>query len=114
MWDVYTSDPLPEESECIYVTDPYVTGNSIRLRPNHKHIKLLKDHKARGYGVIVWSAGGSAWARAAVEALELESYVDVILAKPAKFVDDLQATEILGTRIYLNEHSKENKIDGED
>lgn len=85
----------------VYVSDPYDETNTYGLAKHEKHIKLLKDYKNRGYQVVVWSAGGSKWAKAVVDALELQEYVDVIMVKPVKYVDDLPASEILGTRVYI-------------
>ncbi len=62
----------------------------------------LMDHHSRGFTNIVWSAGGYAWAHEVVYALGLQDYVTLIMAKPLKYVDDLQAPEILVSRIYLN------------
>ena len=93
MWG--TTSILNEEFICPY-------SNSVHhLLPNTKHIDLLKKHKGRGLCVIVWSAGGALWAKEVITKLKLESYVDLIITKPNKYVDDLQASEILGTRIYL-------------
>lgn len=71
------------------------------LVPHEKHIKLLKDFKARGYTIIVWSGGGYAWAETVVKTLGLEDHVDIVMTKIMKYVDDLEAHEILGSRIYL-------------
>lgn len=92
-----------DEPRELWIPDPYTTGYSQRVRPHERHIKLLKDFKARGYTVVVWSAAGGPWARNVVEALELERHVDLIMSKPLKYVDDLPATEVMGIRIYLNE-----------
>jgi len=86
----------------VYITDPY-DDTQVLLKKHKKHIKLVKDHFERGYYVVVWSAGGFLWAKAVVEALELGPYVHHIMAKPLKFIDDLQASEILGTRVYLED-----------
>ena len=87
----------------VQIKDPYHENNIIALKKHNKHIKLLKDHKERGYFVVVWSAGGYAWAKTVVETLELQQYVDFIMAKPLKICDDLPASEILGSRIYLED-----------
>lgn len=71
------------------------------LVPHRKHIKLLKDFKSRGYTVIVWSGGGHEWAKTVIDTLGLEDHVDFCMTKVTKFIDDLQAQEVLGSRIYL-------------
>jgi len=86
--------------EAITITDPY-TKTNIDLKIHRKHVKLIKDFKARGYTVIVWSHGGPRWAKSVVDALGLEKYVDIVMAKPAKTLDDLTPDKILGTVIYL-------------
>jgi hypothetical protein len=50
---------------------------------------------------MVWSAGGVQWAKTVVNTLGLADYVDLIITKPSKFVDDLPADQVLGQRIYL-------------
>ncbi len=82
------------------VTCPY-SGYGKNLVKNHGNIKVLKDRKARGSTIVVWSAGGHAWAEAVVKALELEEYVDYIMSKPIGYVDDKTADKILGEHIYI-------------
>lgn len=81
-----------------------VTSNGITelLRPHYKHIEQLKKHKFRGHTVVVWSAGGVEWATAVVKSLKLEKYVDLVIAKPRWYYDDLQPQEFLPVtnRIY--------------
>lgn len=84
----------------IIIEDPY-SREKIRLTPHVDHVKLLMDYKFRGYHVTVWSAAGWQWAKAAVVALKLQAYVDVVRTKPLKFVDDLPAGEVLGQRVYI-------------
>lgn len=83
-----------------YVINPYY-GESERLAPHKGHIKVLKERKARGSTIVVWSAGGYKWAEAVVKALNLEEYVDLCMTKPHAYVDDKTAAEIMGERIYL-------------
>ena len=81
--------------------DPY-TGEFVYLTPHAPHIRLLKQYKARGFQVIVWSAAGKAWADTVVDTLGIRKYVDETMAKPVKFMDDKNNLEdILGTRVYL-------------
>lgn len=61
----------------------------VAVQPHTKHIKLLKEHKKNGDIIVVWSQGGSDWAEAVVKGLKLEEYVDLIIAKPALYYDDL-------------------------
>lgn len=90
----------------LYITDPYMPDFTQAVRKHQKHIDFLKNLKGRGYTIIVWSAGGAKWANTVVKALQLENYVDICMCKPVKYVDDLEAHQILGTRVYLNEKGK--------
>lgn len=77
-------------------------GSTVWLRPNEKNIKLLKSYKQRGYFVIVHSANGWAWAEDVVKKLMLSESVDMIMTKPAKYVDDLPADGWM-MRVYLKD-----------
>lgn len=92
--------PSKKSKKNIKLRDPYL-NKDVFLTPNKRHIALLKTHKVRGYLVVVWSAAGFKWAQEVVKRLGLNNYVDLIMSKPTKFVDDLQAHEVLGTRVYL-------------
>lgn len=94
--------------KAVAITDPY-DGSQHVLRPHLGHIKVLKDRKKRGCIIHVWSAGGYRWAEAVVKALKLESHVDFVLSKPVMYVDDLQAADILGERLYLGKDSEYGK-----
>lgn len=89
-----------DKNNYIRITSPY-TNREVVVSPHLEHIDLLKEQKARGYYVVVWSHGGAAWSKAVVEALQLEEFVDEVRVKPSKYFDDLQANEVLGTRVYL-------------
>lgn len=102
MWNWHTG------SYDVEVKDPYF-DNVYKLKKHNKHIKILKDHYARGFYVVVWSAGGFAWAEAVVKALGLEKHVHQIMTKPCKFIDDLEADEILVNRIYFSDYNKGGK-----
>jgi hypothetical protein len=105
------------ENELIVVCDVDMTlirpsdGGSLNIayagvvkphEPIMEHVELIKSYKHRNFFVIVWSANGYAHAKQAVEALKLERFVDLILSKPLKWVDDKQDIEsVLGARVYL-------------
>lgn len=91
----------PDDNKLQFI-DPN-DNSTVYLEPHKKHIELLKKYKGRGYIVIVWSAGGYQWAESVVKKLDLLSYVNIVMSKPIKYVDDLQAHEILGTRVFLED-----------
>lgn len=97
MWEGNFNQPAPDRIEII---DPY-DGAKVFLKPHKKHAAFMKKCKGRGMCVMVWSAGGVQWAKAVINALGLADYVDLVITKPSKYVDDLPASEILGSRIYL-------------
>lgn len=84
----------------VAITEPH-SGAQVYLRPHEAHIKILKDRKARGSFIVVWSAGGFAWAEAVVKALQLEAYVNIVMTKPHAYIDDKSASEFMGEHIYL-------------
>lgn len=90
---------LPKPGKYEFV-DPY-DQTTVYLYPHKAHIALLKKYKAQGYTVFVWSAGGGLWAQEVVNVLQLNDHVDFIMSKPLKYVDDLQAKEVLGSRVYI-------------
>jgi hypothetical protein len=90
--------------ETIEIKDPYMrpAGHFIRAVPNQRNISLLKRNKAQGRFIIVWSAGGSKWAREVVKTLGLNNFVDIVMAKPTSYVDDKPMGDWGLTRIYLS------------
>lgn len=64
------------------------------------HVRALKEHWRRGHHVIVWSAGGGAWAKHVVNMLNLGYFVHETKAKPRWTYDD-RPESIQGDSIYL-------------
>jgi phosphoserine phosphatase len=59
------------------------------------HIEMMKDFKARGHSLIVWSAGGADWAASVIVALHLDTLVDLVISKPDWYIDDKKASEFM-------------------
>ena len=79
-------------------------GSVTYHRPHKRHVGYLKKQKAKGYTIIIWSAAGVGWAKAVIDALELEPYVDIVVSKPNKCIDDLKSAEdIIGKVFYLDD-----------
>ncbi len=78
------------------------------LVPHSFHPVFLKNCFKRGDYIVVWSQNGFAWAKQVVEKLGLENYVDIVMNKPSRHIDDKEnLEEIVGNRVYLPH--KENK-----
>ena len=100
MWDQNHTQPF---EGAVKVQCPYDCQTTYH-RPHTRHIEFLKKQAAKGYTVVVWSAGGSQWAMAAVVALGIEEHVDFVMSKPQKWVDDLSnPADVLGIHLYLDE-----------
>lgn len=87
-------------SDKVELVDPY-DKSVIYLYPHLQHINLIKKYKVQGYTVVVWSAAGCLWAKEVVDKLQINDCVDFIMSKPIKYVDDLNASGILGSRVYI-------------
>ena len=72
-------------------------------RVHERHVGFLKKQATKGLTVVVWSASGTGWAKVVVQALGIEKYVDIVMSKPSKYVDDLvDPGKVLVNHIYLN------------
>lgn len=99
IWD--WQEVSPDGVGCIDITDPS-DKVSVRVYVHNRHVELLKQFKARGHTVWVWSQGGSAWAAAVCTALGLENIVDEVVDKPSWYIDDLPASVWMKAPIYLD------------
>lgn len=96
MWGVKAK----KGQKVVAITNPH-DGSQDYFGVHKGHVKILKDRKARGSYIVVWSAGGYAWANQVVKALGLELYVDLVMTKPHAYIDDKRADEFMGEHIYL-------------
>lgn len=100
LWDENHTQPFEGSIRVTCPHDGYVSYH----RPYKRHIEFLKKQYAKGYTVVVWSSAGTGWAEAVVNALELNDYVDFVMSKPIKWVDDqINASDVLGKRVFLSE-----------
>lgn len=91
------------EDELIKIIDPY-DKEELELFPLKANIRLLKRCKLKGKSVVVWSRGGYKWAEAVVEALNLQEYVDLIMAKVELYIDDKDISDWGTSRSYLKNY----------
>jgi phosphoserine phosphatase len=78
-------------------------GENRYVTPHELHIKLLKDYKARGYTIYLWSGNGFFWCQEVAHKLELTSYIDYCLSKPVKVVDNEPYSNWLPNPICLED-----------
>lgn len=101
MWD------MPEyalEDEIVEVT---CRGLTSKRCINSYNLDLLHKMARSGHGIVVWSAGGSDWAEAAVIALGIEDIVDVVTGKASYYIDDLaDPAKVLGKHGYFDFNGK--------
>jgi len=91
------------------LTKGAINVNGSQVMPNQGNIDALKRHSMRGHTIIVWSAGGSQWAKAVVDALGLQDHVNAIMEKPMWYYDDKQSSHFMGEAQYNEYKPKEPK-----
>lgn len=89
------------ESKAIEIYDSDIQTYRFYI-PRKRNIQLLKNHYARGFNVLAWSAAGASHAERIATALELDKFIKFYLTKPIKICDDLTPEEWL-TNVYLKE-----------
>ena len=94
------------EADAVKIVDE--SGRVFYKKAIVAHIEELKNQKMTGNTVVVWSAGGGAWAETVVKALGIEEYVDVCLTKPDFYYDDKDVSEWFPTKRYYH-HELQSK-----
>ncbi len=95
-----------EYPELVYTGLPEVKIGGRQFYLNKYLLEELKDFHAMGHIIVVWSAGGEAWARKVVEAAEMSSYVTYVLSKPDFLFDDKKSTEWMPDAQDVNPRTK--------
>lgn len=79
-----------------------VEDKHIKMIAHEPMIRLLKEEKAKGSFILVWSRSGNDWARNVIKALQLTEYVDVVMSKPLVYFDDVDVKDWMKDRVYLS------------
>lgn len=98
---VFTENKDKHEPKHAMITIAIPGKPGVLCEINQPQVDRLKMHRIWGNGVIVWSKSGFDWAEAVVNALELNDYVDAILAKPTYYYDDKKCCQFLTEHRYL-------------
>jgi hypothetical protein len=102
LWDEKSRDLKASTDGRVIIICPY-DKLPYSFTVHDRHVAFLKREKAKGSFVIVWSRSDGSWAEAVCKALVLESYVDIAMSKPNKYVDDVTDVGlILGSHIFLD------------
>ncbi len=80
--------------------------------PHVRHIDLMRKMAARGFKIVVWSAGGEDWAYYIVNKLGIQDLVDVTMGKFDWFADDLPPEQFMKGRIYLDPFNPSHDMRG--
>ncbi len=68
--------------------------------PMAKNIALIHEIRAVGWEIVVWSQGGADHAERVIKLLNLEPYVDLVMAKPSIYVDDMPLEQQVIKRVF--------------
>ncbi len=111
--DVDSTLVLPNETkyqgnEQVSIYDS-VTGSYLTMYKHAPNIRLLLEEKHRGSFIVVWSRGGFDWAENVLKALNITYAVDLVMTKPLVYIDDLDISNWLPYRVYLEPNTAYKK-----
>jgi hypothetical protein len=82
--------------------------DEIKVVVNLNNIRLLKEKKARGCFIVLWSQGGWEYAAEIATALKLNDFIDIVMTKPTGIIDDLHPSEWMPGNVNIP-HTKNYK-----
>lgn len=91
---------LKKGQKAINFTCPY-TLQQMTVRVHEPNLAIVKERLARGATVLAWSASGYKKACAVIKALGIDSPNLYVLSKPVGYLDDIDCSEWMGKRIFL-------------
>lgn len=103
IWDWKEFDP--EGKTLVSIENPEANCTEL-VMPHNRHVQLIRQFKARGHTIVVWSQGGWSWAESVVKTLGIENLVDFVMDKPNWYIDDLPAEAFMRLPIYLHPTDK--------
>jgi hypothetical protein len=93
LWDKSKYPHLP-------TVELWYAGFHSRVVIHERNRNLLIKLAKLGYMVVVWSMTGYDWAETVVKGLGLEQYVHLCMTKPRFYVDDKEADQWIGERVW--------------
>lgn len=93
--------PIKKGQKTVSITNPYTKEQKI-MRIHEPHLRVVTERLARGATLIVWSAGGYAWAEAVLKALNLTHKNIRVFSKSIAYIDDKVATKWMGEHINMD------------
>ncbi len=94
--------------KCISFICPY-TAKEMHVGVMEANVAIVRERLARGAVILAWSASGYKKAAVVMKALGLMVPNVVVLSKPVGYLDDIDCSEWMGKRIWLDADSKYSK-----
>jgi phosphoserine phosphatase len=84
----------------------------MRVAVNVNNLRLMKEKKARGCAIVLWSQGGPIYVEAVAKALGITHIVDIAMGKPIGVIDDLPCTAWMpeSVNIHHDKNYKKSKV----
>jgi hypothetical protein len=87
-------------------------GAWVWAMPHYRHIEFLRQMAARGFAIIVWSAGGEDWADYIAGLVGIDDLIDATCGKPDWYADDKTPASFMQGRVYLDPFNPSKDLRG--